>query len=86
MKQEDYYKAPAISIFNDIKNNAIKIWKTYSDEFGYQSEKINRIKDLENIKDNAWYIVAMFDIVNQHKLESMVKPKTADMIRDARGY
>jgi len=86
MDKFDYYKAPPEKIFNDIKENAIKIWQTYSDEFGYQSEKINRIKDIENISDNAWYMVAMFDSSNQAKLLSMVKPETAEIIIKARGY
>jgi ribosome maturation protein Sdo1 len=86
MKQEDYYKAPAQEIFDDIKENAIKIWSTYDDKFGYRTEKLNRIKDIQNVSDNAWYIVAMFDTNNQAKLLTMVKPKTATMIIDARGF
>jgi len=86
MKQEDYYKAPPQEIFEDIKLNAIKIWNTYDDTYGYRTEKLSRIKDLENIRDNAWYMVAMFDSSNQAELLTMVKPETAKMIIDARGY
>ena len=82
----NYYQTPPLEIFNDIKENAIKIWNTYSDEFGYRSEKINRIKNIKNIQDNAWYIVAMFDSNNQAKLLSMVNPKTGNMILKARGH
>lgn len=82
----DYYNTPPQEIFDDIKDNAMKIWNTYDDEFGYRSEKINRIKDIGNIKDNAWYVVAMFDQSNQAKLMSMVQPKTAEMIIKARGH
>ncbi len=82
----NYYNAPPQEIFDDIKENAVKIWNTYSDEFGYRSEKINRIKNIKNIQDNAWYIVAMFDSNNQAKLLSMVQPKTGEMIIKARGY
>lgn len=82
----NYYEAPSQKIFDDIKENATKIWNTYSDEFGYRSEKINRIKDIKNIQDNAWYMVAMFDSNNQTKLLSMVQPKTGEMIIKARGH
>lgn len=81
----NYYKAPSETVFEDIKKNAIKIWKTYSDEHGYQSEKVGRIKDLKNVGDNAWMMVAMFDSSNQAKLLSMVKPETAELIIKARG-
>ena len=54
----DYYTAPPQEIFEDIKENARKIWQSYDDTYGYASEKIARI-DIENISDNAWYIVAM---------------------------
>ena len=85
-KKFDYYKAPSDEIFEDIKKNAIKIWKTYDDEFGYQTEKLNRIKNLKNIEDNAWYIVAMFDGRNKSKLLSMVKPETGKrMLRAMKG-
>ena len=77
----NYYDAPSQEIFDDIKENAIKIWNTYSDEFGYRSEKINYIKDIKNIKDNVWYIIAMFDSVNQRKLINMVQFKTAEIIQ-----
>lgn len=86
MKQEDYYKAPLQEVFDDIKENAIKIWQTYDDTHGYASEKINKIKSLENVQDNAWFIVAMFDTNNQSKLLRMVKTETAETIIDTRGY
>ena len=86
MNTKQYYTAPAQEIFDDIKAAAIKIWKTYDDTYGYATEKINRIKDLENVSDNAWYMVAMFDSTNQAKMLQMVKPETAAMIIDARGY
>jgi len=77
------YKAPKQSIFDDIKKNSIKIWQSYDDTYGYATEKIDQIKDIKNISDNAWYMVAMFDSNNQDKLISMVKPETAKMILQA---
>ena len=85
MTTEEYYITPAEHIFQDIKRNAKKIWSTYDDSCGYATEKLERI-DIENIADNAWYIVAMFDQPNQNKLLDMVEPETAREIRRARGY
>lgn len=70
----DYYEAPTQEIFDDIKKNAIKIWQTYDDE------KVGRIKDIKNVSDNAWYIVAMFDYSNQAKLINMVKKETKEIL------
>lgn len=84
MTQKEYYTAPSQEVFEDIKENAIKIWETYDDTYGYRTEKLDRIKDITNIRDNAWYIVAMFDWINQGKLISMVKPETAEMIKRAK--
>ena len=85
MGPKEYYTAPSDEVFNDIKEQAIEIWRTYDDTYGYASEKVNKIRHLKNIEDNAWYIVSMFDYQNQAKLISMVKPKTAEMIKLARG-
>lgn len=83
MTREQYYTAPSDEVFDDIKQNAIKIWQSYDDTYGYATSKIDRIKDIANVQDNAWYIVAMFDIHNQRKLLTMVTPETARLIADA---
>lgn len=75
ISEKNYYTPPSDVVFNDIKQGAIKIWKSYSDEFGYQSEKVDAIKDLKNISDNYAYMVAMFDPGNQTKLLGLVKRK-----------
>ena len=86
MSKVDYYNPPSDEVFNDIKKNSIKIWNTYDNEYGYVDEKLGRIEGLENIQDNAWMMVSMFDPSNQFKLLAMVKPATAILIRKARGY
>ena len=86
MKVEDYYKAPPDEIFEDIKENAIKVWQEMDNTYSYVDEKVGRIKDIGNVEDNAWYIVAMFDSQNQQKLLNLVKPQTAEMILDVRGF
>lgn len=86
MNQEDYYKTPPQKVFDEIKEAATKIWNTYDDTYGYRTEKLERIKNITNVSDNAWYIVAMFDSNNQAKLISMVSKETGDIIIDVRGY
>lgn len=76
----DYYATPSQEIFDDIKSNAIEIWKTYDDTYGYQSEKVNRVNNITNFKDNCWGIVAMFDQSNQSKLFLMVRPETRNLL------
>jgi hypothetical protein len=78
----DYNKAPTQKVFDDIKSAALAIWRTYDDTYGYQSEKVNRIKDLKNISDNYGYIVGMFDSSNQNKLFQSVKlPETKELLK-----
>ena len=83
MKIEQYYSTPPQKVFDDIKENAIKIWQTYDNEYGYVDEKVGRINNIKNFKDNARCIVGMFDLHNQRKLMTMVSKETADMIREA---
>lgn len=72
-------------VFEDIKQAAISLWNTYDDTYGYATEKISRIKDLENLPSeleevflpNWGYIIAMFDIGNQHALLAHLKTKEA---------
>lgn len=72
----DYYQPPADEIFEDIKKCAIEVWKEYDDTFKYATSKINQIKDIQNIQDNAAFIVAMFDQRNQIKLWARAKHET----------
>lgn len=82
MKKENiYYLAPDENIFQELKEGAINIWKTYSDEFGYSSEKINSIKDVKNVSDNFMFLVAMFDGQNQRLLSSILSEECKKEIR-----
>lgn len=82
MTSETYYIAPKQEIFEEVKAKAIELWKTYDDTHGYATGKINRIKDIQNVRDNTGYIVAMFDINNQLKLVSMVNDETAQWLEE----
>jgi len=68
---DKYYEAPSDEIFEEVKKEAIELWKivdTDNDKYGYATSKINRIKDIGNVKDNTMYMVAMFDHINIQKL------------------
>lgn len=73
---------PATRVFNEIRDGAIEIWKTYDDTYGYATEKIDRIKDLNNITDNALYIISMFDLFNQRKLYEKLSQEALDYLRE----
>jgi len=83
MEKFDYYTAPSDEVFEVIKSCAVEIWRSYDNTYGYVDEKIGRIKDLKNIRDNCTFIVAMFDIHNQRKLFQLVKDKNE---RDAEAW
>lgn len=75
-----YYTAPTSEQFEELKEEAIRIWNTYDDTHGYATSKINSIKDLENVSDNFMYMVAMFDSHNQVKLSLNLSSKTREAV------
>ena len=77
-----YYTPPTDKQFNELKEKALEIWKTYDNAYGYVSEKIGRIKDIKNIGDNFMYMVAMFDPVNQGKLAEKLSEETREAVRE----
>lgn len=58
--------------FNELKTEAIKIWNTYDNQFGYADEKIDYLNSFNNVKDNFGTIIGMFDSTNQLKLYNAV--------------
>ena len=77
-----YYEAPTDEQFDDLKKEAIRIWGTYDNQYGYADEKIDRIKDLKNIRDNFMTIAAMFDGQNQFKLAKSIREDTSEAVRE----
>lgn len=75
-----YYTAPSDEIFNEIKEKAIEIWRTYDDQFGYATKKIDRVNEITNVRDNWGFIVGMFDWDNQQKLLSKLSPEAKKQI------
>jgi len=79
-----YYTPPSQEIFDEVKNKAMELWKaidTDNDKYGYTTEKINRIKDLENVSDNFMSIIAMFSLNNQILLAHCLSRKECKEIR-----
>ena len=79
---DKYYEAPSDEIFEEIKREAINIWKTYDDTYDYATGKIKRIKDITNISDNGMYMVAMFDMSNRRKLLGNLSKEAEDFIME----
>jgi len=77
-----YYTAPSEEIFEEVKKACIEIWGEYEDTYGYASEKINRIKDINNIKDNVMFMIAMFDHINIGKLADKLSNESKKAIRE----
>lgn len=75
-----YYEAPSDEIFEEVKKQALLLWGSYDDTHGYATEKKDRIKDLENIRDNVMYIVAMFDDSNQRLLSNVLTDEAREAI------
>jgi len=77
-----YYEAPTDEIFNEVKEACIKVWKTYDNEFGYVDEKVGRIQNISNVKDNLMFMVAMFDHHNKQRLSQIISEEARLAIVD----
>ena len=87
METKDLYIAPSDEIFNEIKTKAIQIWETsYNNTYGYVDEKVLQIKKITNFKDNATFIVAMFDSSNQNRLLIIVEGEAKTWLEDLLEY
>ena len=73
-------KTASDEVFNELKEKAIEIWKTYDDTYGYATEKIDYLKSFGNVGDNFGTIIGMFDIHNQRKLYDGVGPASQEAI------
>ena len=75
-------ETPSIEIFNEMRAAATQIWNTYDNQFGYVTEKLNRINSLENIQDNAMVFYRIFDWENQAKFRNLVSHQTLEYIKN----
>lgn len=76
-----YYTPPPNGCFNELKKEAIKLWKTHDNTYGYVDEKVERIERIQNVSDNFMYIVAMFDNNHHTKLAQLLTEDTRKEIR-----
>ncbi len=70
------HKTPSEEIFNEMKQEAIRIWQTYDNQYGYVDEKMERINSITNFKDNAMVFFRMFDNQNQFKMQQHLSPES----------
>jgi hypothetical protein len=69
-------ETPSEAIFEEMKAAAIAVWtETYSDEYGYVTEKINIIESLTNYQDNIMVCFRMFDMWNQRTMMNKLSPE-----------
>lgn len=78
-------ETPSQQIFDEMKAAATAVWtENYSDEFGYVTEKLDRINGLNNIQDNAMVFFRMFDWINQGKMMDKLGPEAINYINNNR--
>ena len=76
-----YYTPPSQEIFEDLRDKAIALWRTYDNSYGYADEKVNAIQGIANVGDNFMYIFAMFDHSNMRKIAQSILPETKEALR-----
>lgn len=77
-----YYTPPTDEIFEEIKSASISVWNTCDNEFGYVDKKVKSIEGINNIKENAMYMFAMFDSQNQRKVSAILSSEANEFITD----
>lgn len=78
-------ETPSKQIFDEMKAAAIAVWsENYSDEFGYVTEKTDRINGITNIQDNAMVFFRMFDWTNQSKMMYKLGSEAINYINENR--
>ena len=75
-------ETPTQEIFDEMKNIATDIWNTYDNQFGYVTEKLERINSFDNIQDNAMVFYRMFDWENQTTFKTLVSESTLNYIKN----
>jgi hypothetical protein len=73
---------PSEEIFNEMINIASLIWLQYDNEFGYVTEKLERINSLTNYEDNVMVAYRMFDHVNQSKFIALASNDVLEYIKN----
>ena len=80
-----YYTPPTDEVFEEVKKSAIDLWtERYPEETSpfYAKEKVDRIKDWQNVGDNVMSLVAMFDNSNMVLLAQKLSTEARNAIRE----
>lgn len=77
-------QTPSALIFEEMKSAAIAVWQTYDNEFGYVTEKLERVNNILNLRDNAMVFYRMFDYENQAKMRAKLSPEAIQYINENR--
>lgn len=86
MEKFNYYEQLDDSLFEEMKRLAMNLWRWYDDTYWYATEKISRINNVENIRDNIWYIYWMFDCNNQSRIKFEASAELLKKIRELEEY
>lgn len=78
------YQTPSDEIFNELKEAAIKVWKTKDNNYGYVDEKLNTINNINNYSDNAMVFYRMFDYQNQFLMKKELSKEAIQYINQNR--
>lgn len=77
-----YYTPPSDEIFEEVREKAIEVWESLGAHPSYLEEKVGRIKEIGNVKDNVMYVVSMFDHHNQGNLALRLSPEAREALRE----
>jgi hypothetical protein len=72
---------PSEEIFNEMINIASLIWLQYDNEFGYVTEKLERINSIQNHQNNVMTVYRMFDHMNQSKFIALASKDVLEYIK-----
>lgn len=76
-----YYVAPSDHLFKEMKKKAVAVWMLMDDPCE-ANENIDRIRGMQNIRDNFMTILAMFDDQNQRTLLKFASPELKQAIQE----
>ena len=75
-------ETPSQQVFNEMQEIALKIWNRYDNTYGYVSEKVDRVKGIDNFQDNAMVFYRMFDNNNQETFRANASNEVLEYIEN----
>ena len=82
MDKQLYYVAPSDKIFEEVKKACIQVWTDFAETDSYRKEKIERVEQIKNVKDNMMFMLCLFDIPNLGKVANLLNNEALKAIRD----